>query len=150
MPKTEVLETLTTELTEPPVEEPAGVSSKGYKIMNNQVQYIVEWIIKEGSLDTAKKMAVDATEAVQANEPKMMAFHWYINEDQSKLYLVEWFEDADAIVDHFENIGESLAEFFNYAEISRYEVFGDLNEEAQRAVEGLGAQTFSHWNGFTR
>ncbi len=123
---------------------------QGDSIGGNQVQYIVEWTIKEGSLETAKKMAADVTKSVAANEPKMMAFQWYINEDQTKLYLVEWFADADAIVDHFENVGEALGEFFNYAEISRYEVFGDLTEEARRAVEGLGAQTFDHWDGFTR
>lgn len=150
MPKTEVPETPTTEPTVHPVEEVLEVYSQGDMLMNNQIQYIVEWTIKDGSLETAKKMVADVTKSVAANEPKMMAFHWYINEDQTKLYLVEWFADAGAIVDHFENVGEVLGEFFNYAEISRYEVFGDLTEEARGAVEGLGAQTFNHWDGFTR
>ncbi len=52
--------------------------------------------------------------------------------------------------DHFDNIGESLGELLNYAQITRYEVFGDLTEEAQQAVESLGAQTLGHWDGFTR
>lgn len=118
--------------------------------MSNQVQYIVEWTINEGALDTVKRMAAETVEAVNAKEPKMMAFHWYVNEDESKFYLVEWFADADAIVDHFENVGQALSELFNYAQISRFEVFGDLTEKSRAAVEQLGAQVFGHWNGFTR
>ncbi len=116
----------------------------------NQVQYIVEWSVNEGALDTVKQMAAESVESVEANEPKMMAFHWYVNKEQNKFYLVEWFEDADAIVDHFANIGESLGELLNHAQIARYEVFGDLTEEARQAVESLGAQTLGHWDGFTR
>jgi quinol monooxygenase YgiN len=119
-------------------------------IMSNQVQYIVEWTINEGALDTVKRMAAETVEAVNAKEPKMMAFHWYVNEDESKFYLIEWFAGADAIVDHFENVGKALSELFNYAQISRFEVFGDLTEKSRAAVEQLGAQVFSHWNGFTR
>lgn len=118
--------------------------------MSNQVQYIVEWTINEGALDIVKRMAAETVEAVNAKEPKMMAFHWYVNEDESKFYLVEWFADANAIVDHFENVGKALSELFNYAQISRFEVFGDLTEKSRAAVEQLGAQVFSHWNGFTR
>lgn len=118
--------------------------------MSNQVQYIVEWTINKGALDTVKRIAAETVEAVNVNEPKMMAFHWYVDEDESKFYLVEWFADADAIVEHFDNVGQALGELLNYAQISRYEVFGDLTEKSRAAVEQLGALEFGHWNGFTR
>jgi quinol monooxygenase YgiN len=129
---------------------PAGTSDAAYNILSNQVQYMVEWTIKEGQLATAQAMAASTVETVAANEPEMMAFHWYLDEDESKLYLLEWFANADAMVVHFDHIGPSLTEFFNFAQITRFEVYGDLSGGAQAAVSALGATTFEHYSGFTR
>ena len=80
---------------------------------------------------------------VQDNEPDMKGYQWYFNEDQSKCYTAEWHQSSETLLAHLQNVGDVLPKFFQYSEITRFEVFGNPNAEALAAVEGLGAKTYS-------
>ena len=116
----------------------------------NQVQYTAKWKIHDGELDSFKEIASSSTELVEANEPEMLAFHWYMNEDESEAYLVEWYANADAITHHFQNVQEPLGALLEISDLARFEVFGDLTDGATETLAALRPQTFSHWEGFTR
>ena len=129
---------------------PEGAIAGAQANHGNQVQYTAEWAIHEGELERFKEIAKSGTALVEANEPEMLAFHWYFNEDESQAYLVEWYANADAIPHHMQNVGESLGQLLEISELSRFEVFGDLTDGANETLAPLQPDVFSHMDGFTR
>lgn len=65
----------------------------------------------------------------------MMGYHWYFNDNESKCYLTEWYADGNGILAHHGNIGEILGKPLEVSTITRFELFGDLNEEVAKGLE---------------
>ena len=118
--------------------------------MSQKLQYTVEWGIKPGGLDTFKSLANQAIDLVQANEPGMIGYQWYFNDDESKCYTVEWFNGSEAFMAHLQNVGGILPKILEVSDITRFEVFGNPSEEARTALAGLGASIVGYYGGFTR
>ena len=118
--------------------------------MTNEIQYTIEWTIKPDQLDAFKELAKKVISMVQDNEPDMKGYQWYFNSDESKCYTSEWVADSEAILAHIGNVGEELPKLLAHCDITRFEVFGNINQQAREALEGLGAVTFGYFDGFTR
>ncbi|MDQ3291414.1 MAG: antibiotic biosynthesis monooxygenase [Bacteroidota bacterium] len=118
--------------------------------MTNQVQYTVELSISQGKMEEFRRIIQSFLEAIQNREPDTNAFQIYLNEDESKAYLVEWFKSSEAILAHFDNVGPMLPELLAIAPITRLEVFGNLTKEAEEAVKSLGATVLHYHAGFIR
>ena len=118
--------------------------------MSNEIQYIVEWTIKSGGLDSFKKLAKQATTLVQENEPEMKGYQWYFNSDNTKCYTAEWHTSSESMLAHLQNVGEILPKLLGHSDITRFEVFGNPNQQALEAVNSLGANVFGYFTGFTR
>ena len=118
--------------------------------MTNEIQYTVEWTIKSGGLESFKELANKVIKLVHDNEPEMKGYQWYFNADQSKCYTAEWQTSSESLLVHLQNIGEVLPQVLQFADITRFEVFGNLNPQALEAVQGLGAVVFNYFDGFTR
>ncbi|PSR53770.1 hypothetical protein AHMF7605_09660 [Adhaeribacter arboris] len=118
--------------------------------MTKQVQYTVELTIAPGKIEEFRKMMQSFLEAIQSQEPDTNAFQIYLNEAESKAYLVEWFQHSEAVLAHFANVGPMLPELLAIAPITRFEVFGNLSKEAEEAVKALGATILPYHAGFIR
>ena len=118
--------------------------------MTNQVQYTVELTIVQGKMEEFRRIIQSFLEAIQNQEPDTNAFQIYLNEDESKAYLIEWFQNSEAVLDHFANVGSIIPELLAIAPITRLEVFGNLSKEAEEAVKALGATIFHYHAGFIR
>jgi len=118
--------------------------------MTNEIQYTVEWTIKPGGLKIFKDIANKAIKLVQDSEPGMKGYQWYFNNDESKCYTAEWQLSSESLLTHLQNVGSILPELLEHSDITRFEVFGNLNSKASEAVKGLGAKVFGYFNGFTR
>jgi len=113
-------------------------------------QYIIEWEIKSEALANFKELAKEAIKLVLTNEPQMKGYQWYFNDEEDKCYTAEWHSSSDSMLSHLKNVNEILPKFLDCASISRFEVFGNLNTEALKAVQGMGAKVFRYYDGFTR
>ncbi len=89
-------------------------------------------------------------QAVQKNEPDMQAYQVYLNNEENKCYIVEWFKNSEAVLSHLENVGPMAQELFAIAPITRLEVFGNLTKEAEDALKSIGATIFKYFAGFIR
>ena len=118
--------------------------------MSEQIKYTVEWTINSGKLNEFKQIAQTAINSTKSNEPDMLGYQWYFNGDQSKCYLLERVSDSQALLAHFENVGQILPQLAEFAEITRFEIYGNLTEEAEKAIAPLGAKTFDYYDGFVR
>lgn len=118
--------------------------------MTNEIQYTVEWTLKPGKLDSFKQLANQAVKLVKENEPLMKGYQWYFNQDETICYTAEWQSSSESLLAHLQNVGELLPKLLEYSDITRFEVFGNPNEEALKAINGLGAKVFKYYGGFTR
>jgi hypothetical protein len=118
--------------------------------MTNEVQYTLEWTIKSGKLQTFKDLSKQITQNVLDNEPEMKGYQWYFNDAETKCYTAEWHTSSESLMAHLKNVGDVLPKLLELSDITRFEVFGNPNEEALAAVKGLGGQVYGFSHGFTR
>jgi hypothetical protein len=114
--------------------------------------------LKEGKLEEERKRVPGLCEFIEANEPRLIAFNEYANEDGTEVSVVQIHPDADSMEFHM-NVVRERAERA-YAETldatTRIEVYGTPSDTV---LEMLKQQTGSgvsltvrrrHLGGFTR
>ena len=118
--------------------------------MTNSIRFVIEFITAEGELDTVKKVLTTAIETVNANDPGALSYEFFFNHDESRLYAVEWYKDSDAALAHLGIVGKILPKLLEVARVNRFQIFGNPSEGLVQALDPLGIQIITHWDGFTR
>jgi hypothetical protein len=65
--------------------------------------------LKQGKLDSEKRRLPDLIDFIQANEPRLIAFNEYANEEGTEVAVVQVHPDADSMVFHMNLIAERAA-----------------------------------------
>ena len=114
--------------------------------------------LRPGKLDDERRRVPDLVDFIQANEPRVIAFNEYANEEGTEVAVVQIHPDADSMVFHMELIAEHAASA--YAETieatTSIQVFGassDVVTETLRQQAGAGVPLRikpNHLGGFTR
>jgi hypothetical protein len=65
--------------------------------------------LKQGKLNSEQKRLPDLIDFIQANEPRLIAFNEYANEEGTEVAVVQVHPDADSMVFHLELIAERAA-----------------------------------------
>jgi hypothetical protein len=65
--------------------------------------------LKDGKLNGEKKRVPDLIDFIQANEPRLIAFNEYANDEGTEVAVVQVHPDADSMVFHMELIAERAA-----------------------------------------
>lgn len=118
--------------------------------MTNQVQYTTEFTIVDGKIEDFKKIMHSIIESVKEKEQDMSAYQVYLNAEENKAFIVEWFKNSEAILIHLANVGPLFPELLAIAPAVRLEVFGNLSAAAEEALKSIGAQIFKYHEGFIR
>ena len=114
--------------------------------------------LKQGKLESEKKRLPDLVDFIEANEPRLIAFNEYANEEGTEVAVVQVHPDADSMVFHMGLIAERAASA--YAETieatTSIQVFGtptDVVADMLRQQAGAGVPSRikpNHLGGFTR
>jgi hypothetical protein len=114
--------------------------------------------LKEGRLDDERKRVPGLSDFIEANEPRLIAFNEYVNEDGTEVGVVQVHPDADSMEFHMQVVRERAARA--YAETleatTSIQVFGTPNDsilEMLRQQAGSGIPLSikpHHLGGFTR
>jgi hypothetical protein len=114
--------------------------------------------LKQGKLNSEQKRLPDLIDFIQANEPRLIAFNEYANEEGTEVAVVQVHPDADSMVFHMELIAERAASA--YADIidatTNIQVFGTPSgtvTDMLRRQAGAGVPLRikpHHLGGFTR
>ncbi len=118
--------------------------------MSADVQFVLELAIAEGETEKFRACAQAACALVEATEPTTVAYRWFLNADETKCYILEWYPNAEVIPAHLALVGPVLKDMLAVAKITRFEVFGDLSGAAEEALAAVGAANYRFWAGFTR
>ncbi|CAN5404567.1 hypothetical protein BH23BAC1_BH23BAC1_29460 [soil metagenome] len=118
--------------------------------MEKHIQVLVELTIAEGKIDEVKSQMPSIIERVKSNEPDMIGYQWYLNEDESKCHVIEWLKNPQAWLTHLSNVEHSVPALFAIAPITRLEFFGDIPKEVEDAAKPFGAIINKYLSGFIR
>jgi biotin carboxylase len=114
--------------------------------------------LKPGKLDDERKRVPGLVDFVQTNEPRVIAFNEYVNDDGTEVAVVQIHPDADSMAFHMEVIAERAAAAYaeTVAATASIQVFGPPSDAVlemlqRQAGAGVPLTVKSiHLGGFTR
>lgn len=117
--------------------------------MTGDIRKVVEISIFEGRLAQFKDIAAAFVERVKQLEPGTLGYEWYLSDDGSKCFVLEWYRDSEALMAHLANIRDLYAPLFEVCQITHIQVFGHPSEELRQA-HLPGTHFLSPWIGVRR
>ena len=115
---------------------------------------ILTMTIKPGKLEEARKRVAELVDFVETNEPRMIAFHAYLNQDGNALSIVQVHPDSASMEFHMQVNAKHFATAFDWLEASMSgQYFGPISD-ALAAELAKWDESFTHLPvhaaGFTR
>jgi hypothetical protein len=114
--------------------------------------------LKEGRLESEKTRLPDLVDFIQANEPRLIAFNEYANEEGTEVAVVQVHPDAESMLFHMKLIAERAAGAYadTIEATTNIQVFGVPGAEVadmlrRQAGAGVPLSVKPHFlGGFTR
>ena len=100
--------------------------------------------------DGFKAIASELSAQVEAGEPGTQAYQWFLSRDGSSGMLYEQFENTEALLTHFGNVTPVMDRLMATIDIEGVFAFGEIDDEAKAALDGLGAVYGDMVAGFMR
>ncbi|HEX6328264.1 MAG TPA: hypothetical protein VFZ72_16985 [Jiangellaceae bacterium] len=98
--------------------------------------------VKPGKLAEYQEHCQQATELVESNEPRMIAFNSYASSDGADVSTVQIHPDAESLNTHLKLFAEKLqARAFEALDSSEVNVYGEPSESARRQLEQMAGMT---------
>jgi len=114
------------------------------------VKFTIELTVEHSQIENFKKVAKQMNTIVRYYEPETIQCQWYFHEGDDKWYLTETFANSDAFLKHLHDTGPKLEEILKIAEVSRFEVFGELSHAAKSCLASFGVKYFTFWDGVSK
>jgi hypothetical protein len=102
--------------------------------------FISQSRIKEGRLEDFKRGLREMAEFVEANEPRVLAFEAYLNDDATEVTGVQIHPDADSMAFHMQVAFEKIMQFDQYLDTQSVEVYGVPNDAVLGMMKQIGDQ----------
>lgn len=119
--------------------------------MSEQVYWMLETKINDGQMDNLKALMAEMVEATQANEPGTLNYEWSVSADGQTCHIFERYADSEATLVHLEAFGKHFAgRFMSILQPTRMMVYGNPNEAARKALQGVGGVFMTSIGGFSR
>ena len=129
----------------------AGCKTVSHSNNTDDVYWLITAAIKDGQLENVKSINKELVSATLENEPMTLSYDWSVSEDGKTCYFFEWYDNSEAVMIHTASFGENFAErLLGMIEIQKFEVFGNPNEEATKALSEFGASFHKSIGGFAR
>ena len=91
--------------------------------------YIGTHTIKSGKFEEARKRLAELVDFVETNEPRMIAFHWFLDEAGTKLTVMHLHPDVSSMEFHMEVAAKHFTTAFNFLENTVSEqYYGQISE----------------------
>ena len=80
-------------------------------------------------------MVSEFCKLAEEKEPRLLAFHIYVSEDQSSEVVLQIHPDAESMQHHLEVMREKVRETFAYTDFESLEIYGQPNDELREWIE---------------
>jgi hypothetical protein len=125
--------------------------------MGTPFVYVGTWTIKEGKEQEARKFLSEHTDFVEANEPRMIAFHMYVDEESRSCSVVQVHPDSTSMELHMQLLAEHMKAAMDVIDtIVTEQYFGPMSDELSKTLaqwetpEVTVIKRPDHVAGFTR
>ena len=110
--------------------------------MSNHIVYIDRSRIRPGRLDELKRAISDLVDFIEAREPQLISYGFYLDEQASRMAVVAVHPDAASVDLHMDVGGAAFRGFAELIEMEAIEVYGELPdrvlERLQQKADVLG------------
>lgn len=97
--------------------------------MSEPFIFITTSKIKEGKLDEYRTYTRKSVEIIHSNEPRLIAFSTYINEDGTMATTVQVHPDVESMLFHLQVMRERMDTAFEHLELESMTVCGRPNDQ---------------------
>lgn len=118
---------------------------------------ISTWRVKDGKLEELKRFQRELSRIVEKNEPQLIAFNAFLNEEGTEMTSIQVHPDAASMDFHLKVIkdylGEAMSAVAEFVEPRGMEYYGTPPESLQTSVSNRGGNLNTkpvHIGGFTR
>jgi quinol monooxygenase YgiN len=126
--------------------------------MSEPFIFIGTHTIREGKFEDFKKACGELLEVVEANEPRLIAFNLYANQDETEVGIVQVHPDADSMLFHMQVAREHISEAYQSTleKTERIDVYGKPSDTVLEMISQLAGSEVPlsikahHLGGFTR
>ena len=98
--------------------------------MSEPVVFISHFRIKEGALNTVRRMSVEVPRRLEADKPRTSVFLTFLDEQSTEVSFVHVFADREAMDLHFEGADERAQAAYAFIEPLGWEVYGTPSDAA--------------------
>jgi hypothetical protein len=117
--------------------------------MPGPIIYVDRSEIVEGRLDELATRIGELAELVEAQEPRIVSYAVYVDEDRRGISVIHVHADAESLATHFRVAGPAFRNFVDLVRLQSIDVYGDPTEhtvEQLREKAGLlgGARVTVH------
>jgi hypothetical protein len=113
--------------------------------MSETIVYIDRSKIRGGKLEELKLAINEMAELVEANEPQLIAYNVYLNEDGTQMTVVHVHPDSASLECHMKVAGPAFPKFAEFIKLLTIDVYGkpsdDLMEQLRQKARMLGNGT---------
>jgi len=125
-------------------------------IMVEPLIFISTFTLKEGKLEDLKHHSKEMGKFVEENEPRIIHFEQYINEDGTEMTGVQIHPDEDSMMFHMQVAAERIAQAFEFLDAAKsYQVYGTPSDTFVEQLKQTGGPEVpvivkSKFGGFNR
>ena len=102
--------------------------------------------IPRDNLSEFKRMAGEALKTT-TDDPGVLQYDWFFNEDESTCVLRETYADSDAVLTHLGLMGDLLGKVIEIGGGVQIEVFGGPSDALLEATRALQPTIYSYFQG---
>lgn len=102
--------------------------------MSNEIVYVDTSEVREGALEELKAGIRELADFVEANEPRVIAYNVYFNDDGTRMTVVHVHPDSSSLEYHMEVAGPVFRRFVDLVTLSSIHIYGEPGEEVLRPV----------------
>ncbi|KYH24076.1 hypothetical protein HAPAU_41550 [Halalkalicoccus paucihalophilus] len=97
--------------------------------MSEVIVYVDQSAVRDGKLDELKAAMTDLVEFIDANEPDILSYDVYFNDDDTRMTVVHAHADSASLAYHMEVAGPKFPPIGEFIELEAIDVYGRPSEE---------------------
>ena len=108
-------------------------------IMVEPLIFISTFTLKEGKLEDFKQYSEEFAKFIEENEPRLIHFEQYTNEDGTEVAGVQIHPDMDSMAFHMQLIREHIGQAFEFLDVTKsYQVYGEPSDDFVEQLKQTG------------
>ena len=118
--------------------------------MTQPITLMVHFNIHEGKQAEWRALYEIGMKDIAANEPEVIQFSMYTNDDESVFASYEIYENSEAAIKHFKLSEERISGILAASDVISVDVYGDASSELRELLQPYGTKFFNFDRGYSR